>query len=147
MLPHNFLPPMQSLCSDIFQRGLTDLLPACLAPAPPGLSGASCRLSSPHDSCPHRLIRSRSPAGKHSKTRSAKTSPRFVRLRGTSRHVSREIESLGGQCEILLRVPAAAAECEAGQTSCAATQVCVEPAVTPSALLPPPSLPHFTSIT
>lgn len=81
--------------------GLTDLFPACLAPAPPGLFGASCRLSSPHDSCPRRLICSQSPGAKQNKTKSAKTSPRFVRLRGTSQHLSQEIESLDGQDEFL----------------------------------------------
>lgn len=74
---------------------MTDLFPACLAPAPPGLFGASCRPSSPHDSCPHRLIRSQSAAAaERSATKSAKTSPRFGRLHGTSRHLNQGEGSL-----------------------------------------------------
>lgn len=77
----------------VFPKGLTDLFPVCLAPAPPGLFGASCRLSSPHDSCLHRLIYSRSPVEKPNTAESPETSPRFVRLHGTSQHLSLKIES------------------------------------------------------
>lgn len=71
---------------------LTDLSRVGLAPAPRGRSGASCKLSSLHDSCLHRLTHSRPPGGTPSTGKLPKTSARFVRLRGTSQHFTRTRE-------------------------------------------------------
>ncbi len=117
-----FLKVASRVSAIIFPKGLTDLFPACLAPAPPGLFGASCRLSSPHDSCPHRLIYSQSPVEKQNKTKSAKASPRFVRLCGTSQHFSREIESLDGLYKFL-EVP----QCSVTENFICSQWVCVSP--------------------
>lgn len=94
-------------------QGMTDLLPACPVPTSPAQFGAVSRLSSPHDSWGHQLIYSRS--WRQNKTKSSKTSPRFVKLHGTSQHFRQNFES---KWLIMMKLRSPAAPCDFKLGSC-----------------------------